>query len=176
MTTPQSSQSLVRRSTRLASKPTPKYFSSDEDIVTVLETRCDKKGWLYSDALVTEYKAWRATASKLDTEKYDWRTGKYVAKDESDCILYWANYYSTTLKNQARHVKLNNALRKYCEEKSLKYSHSMLIELDEWVSDPANKNDINYVYYTDSLIDPVLYQPRSASHCVSKWFSTKALA
>lgn len=167
------SQSLVRRSARLASKPTPKYFSNDEAIATVLETRCDKKGWLYSDTLVSEYKAWRATATIIDTEKYDWRTGKYVPKAETDCILYWANYYSTTLKNQARHVKLNNALRKYCEENDLQYSRSMLIELDEWVSDPANKDAVNYVYNTDCLIDPVLYQPRSASQCVSRWFSAQ---
>jgi hypothetical protein len=158
-----------RRSGRLATKPTPKYFDENEPVTNAIETFCDKKGLLYTDDLFTEFKAWLSTADKYDIEKYDWHTGSYVPKTDIESAMFWAKNHSITLKNQVYQIKLFNALMKRCEEKGIEYSDSMYKELIDWTSDPANKYDINYMYLKGNT--PTIYKPRPAVQSVNKWFA-----
>jgi hypothetical protein len=160
---------LPRRSARIASKPTHKYFDENEAVINAIETLCDKKGWLYTDDLLTEYKGWLSTADKYDIQKYNWYSGSYIPKTDIECAMFWAKKHSTTLKNQAYQIKLQMALLKRCEKKCIEYNHSMYKELIDWASDPAHQYDINYMYLKGNT--PTIYKPRPASQCVNKWFA-----
>lgn len=212
--TPQSSlteaASLVRRSRRIANKPKVEYFNKDDesdndisddsdeeyideedDVVEVIEAVCDKKGWTYSDSLLTEFNAWLPTADKYSLEKYNWKTQKYIPRTKIEMAKYWAQYYSSSLQKQEKQEKLNKSLIKYCEKNTIQYDPKMTDKFAAWMADPANKKLITATYTsyiracTCTICDPtgekkkaaetktIEYRyDRSPAYCINKWFST----
>jgi hypothetical protein len=178
-----------RRSRRLANKPTPKYFTEEDEqdeIAEAIEAVCAKKGYEYSDELVSEFNAWLPTADWA-TKKYDWRTDKYETRTKPDTAKEWAMYYSTSLQEQQKQKKLSKAIVKYCEKNNIEYSPLMDKKFSEWKADPANKKLVTYTYNSYSYgcacgsCDPTgtkmanvteYSYERGATYCINKWFST----
>jgi hypothetical protein len=179
-----------RRSRRLANKPTPKYFTEEDEqdeIAEVIEAVCAKKGYEFSEDLITEFNTWLPTADKYTTQKYDWRTDKYTAKTKLEMAKDWAMYYSKSLLEQRKMSKFSKAIVKYCEKNNIEYSLLMDKKFSEWKADPTNKKLITYTYNSYSYgcacgsCDPTGTKMASATeytyergytYCVKQWFST----
>jgi hypothetical protein len=176
-----------RRSRRLANKPTPKYFTEEDEqdeIAEVIEAVCAKKGYEFSEDLITEFNTWLTTADKYATQKYDWRTGKYTTKTKLEMAKDF-QYYSKSLLEQQKLKKFSKAIVKYCEKNGFEYDPLMDEKFAQWRADPANKKLITYTYSsygcTCGSCDPTgtkmasateYSYDRSPAYCVNKWFST----
>jgi hypothetical protein len=168
---PAGATGLVRRSLRISSKPVPKYFTEQDEqdeVVEAIEAFCAKKGYEYSDDLVTEFDAWLPTAEKWDTKKYDLSTGNYIPLTKPDIAKKWAMYRSKSLLAQKKKQKFGKAIINYCKKNNFVYDPMMDEKFSEWKTDPVNKNLVTYTYttYTTS------YYERTPTECVKKWFST----
>lgn len=201
-----------RRSKRVASKPKVDYFTKedesdddveddsdeeyidvDEDVAEAIETICVKKGWTYSDALVTDFETWLPTADKYSTQKYDWRTGKDIPRAKPDVAKYWAQYYSKNIQEQKKQMALSKSLIKYCQKNNIEYKDVMGKKFAEWKADPTNKKLITYTYTsakygwcrcascdptgekkkaTETIVTEEYSYERSPAYCINKWFST----
>jgi hypothetical protein len=178
-----------RRSRRLANKPKVEYFTKEDEqdeIAEAIEAVCVKKGYEFSDELVTEFEAYLPTADKYATEKYDYNTGKYITRTKPEIAKQWAMYYSTSLQEQLLLKKLSKAIVKYCEKNNIAYQEVMAEKFAAWKADPANKKLITYTYSSFSgcacgSCDPTgtkmanttsyTYE-RTPTYCVKQWFST----
>jgi hypothetical protein len=179
-----------RRSRRLANKPTPKYFTEEDEqdeIAEVIEAVCAKKDYEYSDEFVAEFNAWLPTADKYTLEKYDYNTDKYIPRTKPDVAKQWAMYYSKSIQEQQKLKKFTKAIVKYCEKNNIEYNPIMDKKFSEWKADPANKKLITYTYNSYSYgctcgsCDPTGTKMASATeytyergyaYCVKQWFST----
>jgi hypothetical protein len=178
-----------RRSKRNINKPKVQYFDQEDEldqITTAIEAVCVKKGYEFSDELVTEFEAYLPTADKNATEKYDYNTGKYITRTKPEIAKQWAMYYSTSLQEQLLLKKLSKAIVKYCEKNNIAYQEVMAEKFAAWKADPANKKLITYTYSSFSgcacgSCDPTgtkmanttsyTYE-RTPTYCVKQWFST----
>ncbi len=176
-----------RRSRRLANKPTRKYFTEEDEqdeIAEVIEAVCAKKGYEFSEDLITEFNAWLPTADKYATQKYDWRTDKYITKTKLEMAKDF-QYYSKSIKEQQKQQKLSKAVVKYCTKHGFEYNPLMDKKFAEWMANPDNKKLITYTYSsygcTCGSCDPTgtkmasateYSYDRSPAYCVNKWFST----
>jgi hypothetical protein len=178
-----------RRSKRNISKPAVKYFTEEDEqdeIAEAIEAFCAKKGYEFSDDLVTDFTAWLPTASDIYTIEYDWKTDKSIPKSKTEIAKEWLMYISNSIQQQKKQQKLNKAIVKYCEKKGFEYNPLMDQKFTEWKADPANKKLItttysNYGGCTCSSCDPTgtkknsateYSYERSTAYCVNKWFST----
>lgn len=197
-----------RRSRRVANKPKVEYFTDeeehsedsdeeyidvDEDVAEAIETICIKKGWTYSDELVTDFETWLPTADKYSTQKYDYKTGKDIPRAKPDVAKYWAQYYSKNIQEQKNQLALSKALIKYCQKHSITYQDVMADKFAAWKADPANKKLITYTYTsakygwcrcascdptgekknaTETIETKEYSYERSPAYCINKWFST----
>jgi hypothetical protein len=177
-----------RRSKRNINKPKVQYFTKEDEqdeIAETIEAVCVKKGWAYSDELVTEFEAWLPTADKYSLEKYDYNTGKYIPRTKPDVAKYWAQYYSTSLQKQQKEQKLSKGLIKYCEKNNIEYQDLMADKFAAWMADPANKKLITKTYKSSSGCNCGACNPTGAlrtkneysyelgpTACINKWFST----
>lgn len=178
-----------RRSRRLINKPKVEYFTKEDEqdeIDEAIQTLCKKKGWDYSDDMPTEFEAWFPTADKWSTEKYDYKTSKYVPRTKIEMAKYWTQYISNYIKKQQKEMKLAKGLIKYCEKNNIEYEEQIDSKFAAWMADPANKKLITATYtsYGDSCscsscnpnaapreAKDYSYE-RSPSYCVKAWFST----
>jgi hypothetical protein len=193
-----------RRSRRIANKPTPKYFDEedledeipedsdeeyidvDDDVVEAIESVCIKKGYTYSDNLITEFEAWFTTASKYDLEKYDFNTGNYIPRTKYDIANYWAMWTSKSLLEQKKQQKMAKTIANYCKKNNTEYQDVMVEKFTQWKADPANKKLITATYKYSSgcncgSCDPTgtkmantteYSYERSPIYCIKLWFST----
>lgn len=180
-----------RRSKRLVNKPKVQYFTKedeDDEIAEAIEAVCAKKGWVYSDDLMTEFETWLPTADKYTLEKYDYNTDKYIPRSKPEIAKVWARYDSTSLQKQQKQLKLNKGLIKYCEKNNIEYQDLMADKFAAWMADPANKPLITITYKNfggDSCCNCTSCNPtgapsvtseyiydRSPAYCINKWFST----
>lgn len=174
-----------RRSKRNANKPKVQYFAEDDDVVEAIEAVCDKKGWVYSDDLLTEFNTWLPTADKYALKKYDVLSGKDIPRSKPEVAKQWAMYYSASLLKQQKDKKANKALVKYCEKNNIEYQAAMIDKFNAWMADPANKPLITYTYSSYGGCNCANCNPtgtprdvkeysydRSTAYCINKWFST----
>jgi hypothetical protein len=178
-----------RRSKRNIGKPQKKYFTEEDEqdeISEVIEAVCAKKGYEFSDDLITEFNIWVPTADKYSTEKYDYKTGKYIPRTKLEMAKEWAMYYSTSLQQQQKQKKLSKTIMKYCLKHGFDYYPLMDQKFAEWKADPANKKLItttisSYGGCNCSSCDPTgtkkattteYSYERSPTYCINKWFST----
>jgi hypothetical protein len=184
-----------RRSRRLANKPTPKYFTEEDEqdeITEAIEAVCAKKGYEFSEDLVAEFEAWLPTADKYTLEKYDYKTDKYIPRSKAEAAKEWAMYYSKSLLEQKKQQKFSKAIIKYCEKNNIEYQDVMAEKFAAWKADPANKKLITYTYtyYNYGGCDCPTCDPtgekkkaaeakateysyeRGPTYCINKWFST----
>ena len=177
-----------RRSKRNINKPKVQYFTKEDEQDEIAETIlaiCKKKGWAYSDELVTEFETWLPTADKYSLEKYDYNTGKYIPRTKPDVAKYWAQYYSTSLQKQQKEQKLSKGLIKYCEKNNIEYQDLMADKFAAWMADPANKKLITKTYKSYGgcscgSCNPTGTPPVTSEYsyelaptaCINKWFST----
>ena len=197
-----------RRSKRVANKPKPKYVDSDdedlddsdeeyidvdEDVAEAIETVCSKKGWVYSDTLVTDFETWLPIADKYSLTKYDYKTGKDIPRTKPDVAKYWVQYYSNNIQEQKKQLALNKALIKYCQKNNIEYKDVMAEKFATWKADPANNQIITYTYTsakygwcrcascdptgekkkaTETIETKEYSYERSPAYCINKWFST----
>jgi MarR-like DNA-binding transcriptional regulator SgrR of sgrS sRNA len=185
-----------RRSKRNIGKPVVKYFTEEDEqdeIAEAIEAVCAKKGYEFSEDLITEFNAWLPTADKYSLEKYDVWTGKYIPRTKPDVAKQWAMYYSKSIQEQQKLKKSSKAIVKYCEKNNIEYQDVMADKFAAWKADPANKKLITYTYTsynyggcTCSGCDPTgekkkvaaevktetSYYERTPAYCVKQWFST----
>jgi hypothetical protein len=177
-----------RRSRRLANKPTPKYFTEEDEqdeIAEVIEAVCAKKDYEFSEDLITEFNTWLPTADKYTLEKYDYKTDKYIPRSKAEAAKEWAMYYSKSIQEQQKLKKFSKAIVKYCEKNNIEYNPIMDKKFSEWKADPANKKLITYTYATSGCTcgtcDPTgtkmanvteYSYERGYAYCVKQWFST----
>lgn len=176
-----------RRSKRNIRKPIKKYFDEQDDITEAIEDICDKKGWVYSDDLLTDFNAWLPTAQQYELEKYNYRTDRYEPKTKPELAKEWTQYISKNIQKQKRQQQLNKAVAKYCQKHGFEYSPLMEEKFAQWMADPANKKLITKTYPINSCIcsscDPSGEKKNTAtcndytydigpSACVAKWLST----
>ena len=179
-----------RRSKRNIGKPQKKYYTEEDEqdeIAEAIETVCAKKGYEFSDDLVTEFEAWLPTADKYTKEMYDWGIDKYIPRTKLEMAKRWAMYYSKSLQEQQKLKKFSKAIVKYCEKNGFEYNPLMDQKFAQWRADPANKKLITYTYTysyggcTCSGCDPTgtkkasateYSYDRSPAYCVNKWFAT----
>ena len=178
-----------RRSKRNIGKPTPKYFTEEDEqdeIAEAIEAVCAKKGYKFSMDLVTDFNAWLPTADKYSLEKYDYKTDKYIPRSKAEAAKEWAMYYSKSIEEQKKLKKLSKAIVKYCEKNGIEYQDVMAEKFAAWKADPANKKLVTYTYSSFSVCacgscDPTgtkmasateYSYDRSPAYCVKAWFST----
>lgn len=193
-----------RRSKRNAGKPKVQYFTEedqhdneveddsdeeyidvDDDVAETIEAVCSKKGWTYSDELVTDFEAWLPTADKYALEKYDYKTGKYIPRTKLEVAKYWAQNYSSSLQKQKKQLTLNKSLIKYCQKNNIQYDTKMADKFAVWMADPTNKKLITSTYTGYNGCSCASCNPngekreskeysydRSPVYCINKWFST----
>ena len=180
-----------RRSRRLANKPKVEYFTKEDEedeqdeIAEAIEAVCAKKGWAYSDELVTDFETWLPTADTYSTQKYDYRTGKYIPRSKPDVAKYWTQYYSTSIQKQKKRLQLSKGLIKYCEKNNIEYQDLMADKFAAWMADPANKKLITKTYKSYGgcswgSCNPTGTPPVTSEYsyelgptaCINKWFST----
>jgi hypothetical protein len=169
MKTPVYTAENPRRSKRLAGKPKPIYFPKEDEqdeIEDLIESICKKKGWQFSEDLITEFNAWMVTKDKYGCHKYDYKTNKYVPKPMNELVKDWLMYYSEDIQQQQKQQKRAKAILNYCKKNNIEYIPLMDEKFAQWAADPANKKLITY-----SIGGPATYD-RTAGHCVNKWFST----
>jgi DNA polymerase/3'-5' exonuclease PolX len=193
-----------RRSKRLVSKPKVEYFPKDndsdsdsesepdgeydedaEDVFKAIKAYCIKKNLKYSASFPAEFNAWLPTADQIAREKYNYKTNKYIPRTKPEMVKEWAQYYSTSLKQQQKEKKLSKALIKYCEKNNIEYQEVMDDKFATWMADPANKKLITYTYKSSNSwlysscnpnsikreVQEYTYN-RSDTYCINKWFST----
>lgn len=164
--------STLRRSPRLANKHTVKYYTEKDeldDITEAIHEVCDKKGWIFTDDLVTDFYEFISFIPKdsefikniYSIDKYGNRIINYVPKTKPEIAKDWALHTSKTLIQQKRLQKFNNAIIKYCQKNNIEYNHNMNKLFALWMADPFNKE-----YLKDYEYDYIPYQH------VKKWFST----
>jgi hypothetical protein len=175
-----------RRSKRVAKMPQKKYFTEEDEqdeIAEVIEAVCAKKGYEFSEDLVTEFNNWLPTASNIYKIKYDWKNDKSIPKSNPEIAKEWTMYYSKSLLEQKKQQKLDKAIIKYCEKNGFEYQDVMTEKFAAWKADPANKKLITTTYnlYEGCLCNSCdtkkpnateyCYE-RSPAYCVKAWFST----
>jgi hypothetical protein len=165
------SQSPVRRSARLASKPAPKYFDEDDFIYDTIEQYCTKYDWEFSDNFVAEFNAWRHTVHKYALEKYDSKTGTYVPRTTAEAANYWTRYCCNSTLEQQKAQKLIRTIDKYCQKNGFEYCPLMVQKFTKWMADPANKKHITITYRSQYEPNGYTYY-RNTNQCINKWFST----
>ena len=193
-----------RRSKRLVSKPKVEYFPKDndsdsdsesepdgeydedaEDVIKAIKAYCIKKNLKYSASFPAEFNAWLPTADQIAREKYNYKTNKYIPRTKPEMVKEWAQYYSTSLKQQQKEKKLSKGLIKYCEKNNIEYQDKMADKFATWMADRANKKLITYTYKSSNGCDCSSCNPnsikrevqeytynRSDTYCINKWFST----
>lgn len=184
-----------RRSKRNIGKPTPKYFTEEDEqdeIAEAIEAVCAKKDYEFSEDLITEFNTWLPTADKYTLEKYDYKTDKYIPRSKAEAAKEWAMYYSKSLQEQQKLQKFSKAIVKYCDKNGFVYDPLMDKKFSEWKADPANKNLVTSSYTSYgyggcfcSHCDPTgtkkaatvaktetTYYERTPAYCVKQWFST----
>jgi hypothetical protein len=175
-----------RRSRRLATKPKVEYFTKEDEqdeIAEAIEAFCAKKGYEFSEDLVSEFNTWLSADEKRATKKYDWRSGKYIFMSKPETAKQWAMYYSTSLQEQQKLKKFSKAIVKYCEKNGFEYDPLMDEKFAAWKANPANKKLFTYTSYscTCGICDPTgTKKPsateysynRSPAYWANKWFST----
>lgn len=177
-----------RRSKRLLNKPKVQYFTKEDEqdeIAEAIEAVCAKKGWTYSDDLLTEFETWLPTAGKYSLEKYDYKTDKYIPRSKPEVAKEWAMYYSTSLQKQQKEQKLIKGLINYCKKNYIEYQEVMGDKFAAWMADPANKKLITYTFKSGGGCDCSSCNPngikrevqvytynRGDAYCINKWFST----
>lgn len=173
-----------RRSRRLADKPTVKYITEEDEIYEAIEAVCAKKGYEFSEDLITEFNAWYPSLCTV-TEKYNRITGKLEPMSRYEIATQWAMYYSKSLLEQKRQMMFAKAILKYCEKNGFDYNPLMDKKFSEWMADPANKKIITYTYFpivctcsrclpfgTKKPDNTEYTLERSPTYCINKWFST----
>lgn len=178
-----------RRSKRVANKPKVEYFTKEEEqdeTAEAIEAVCAKKGYEFSEDLITEFEAWLPTADKYSTQKYDWCTGKDIPRAKPDVAKYWTQYYSKNIQEQKKLLALSKALIKYCQKNNIEYKDVMGKKFAAWKADPANKSLITYTSYsggsgcncgscnpTGAPRETKQYSyEHTPAYCINKWFST----
>ncbi len=77
--------------------------NEQDKVYNAIISVCSKKGWKYSDNLITEFEQWYLTASHLYTHIYDPNTQQWVRpKAKHRVAREWAMYCSLSLQNQDR--------------------------------------------------------------------------
>ena len=169
---PQNNQTYLRRSPRLANKPTIKYYTQQDeynDIAEAIHTVCDKKGWVFTDDLVTDFydylssipKSYEFTKLTYRIDKFGYRISMCVPKTKSEVAKDWTLYKSTNIIDQDRKLQLNKAIIKYCNNHNFIYTPLMNDKFAQWMALPPNSDYFKKYYY-----DYTPYQ------YVKKWFST----
>jgi hypothetical protein len=157
-----------RRSKRLAGKPKPIYFPKEDEqdeIQDLIESICKKKGWEFSEDLVTEFNAWMIVEEKYGVQKYDYKTNKYVPKPMGELVKDWLMYYSEDIQQQRKEQNRAKAILNYCKKNNIKYTPLMDEKFAQWAADPVNKKLITYSEGRATY-------DHTAGYCVNKWFST----
>ncbi len=174
--------SQSRRSARLASKPTPKYFDENDLISDAIEEYCAQFDWEFSDNFVTKFNAWLPTADKYELEKYDYKTNTYVPRTTIEAAKYWTRYVCKSTLKQQKIQKLTRAIANYCKKRGYEYNPLMDQKFTQWMADPANKKLITYTSNsscncsgctsgTKNQAGAYTYN-RTTTYCLNKWFST----
>jgi hypothetical protein len=192
----------VRRSSRLQAKPKVNYnqdddvdddledddetYIDDDDIdeedyddnrkaILTIKDVCSKKGWEYSDSLITEYKEWRQTITTpcYNTHKYNWYTGKYTTpRTEVDIAKRWATDVSDSLRKQKVRAILINAITKQCIKLGIQYEDTMYNKYIQWFRNPDNKKHFTRTIWLqtgNSYTYDLLY---TSASCINKWIAT----
>ncbi len=172
-----------RRSRRNIGKPPVKYFTEDDNddeqeneqdkVYNAIITVCNKKGWKYSDNLITEFEQWYLTASHFYTHIYDPNTQQWVRpKAKHRVAREWAMYYSLSLENQNRKIKITKNVINYCINNNIEYQTVLADKFITWLDDPANKNITckNIPFPNDPLM--TTFYKHSIPYCIKAWFST----
>lgn len=134
------------------------YIDIDEDVAEAIKTICVRKGWAYSDELVTDFETWLSSAAKYYLTKYDWHTAKYIPCTKPDVAKYWLQSYSENIQEQKKQLALSKPLIKYCEKNNIQYQDVMCKKFAEWKADEVKTAEYRY--------------DRSPTYCINKWFST----
>lgn len=170
-----------RRSNRIAKMPKMTYFSPEDemmDVADAMQEVCKKKGWKYTDELVTDFYQWLPTANKYFVNKYDWKTNEYVPLTNIQIAKDWLVAFSTTINQQKILNNITKALIKYCDKKGFEYSTNMRDKFIEWYNDPANKSIVTNTFDAGKCgcgkcRDASTYTfPRSYTYCINKWIAT----
>jgi hypothetical protein len=168
MKTPVYTAENPRRSKRHAGKPKPIYFPKEDEqdeIEDLIESICKKKGWEFSEDLITEFNAWMITEDKYGCHKYDYKTNKYIPKPMNELVKDWLMYYSEDIQQQQKQQKRAKAILNYCKKNNIEYIPLMDEKFAQWAADPANKKLITYSEGRATY-------DHAAGYCVNKWFST----
>ena len=190
--------SLVRRSLRLQAKPKVQYNESDDDsdvvddetyigeegvdeediderekIIQTIKDICNKKGWKYSDDLITEYDDWRATATEdYKIKRYSHPTGYTTILSEPAIAKRWATDYSHSLRKQKVRTILINSITKQCAKLGIQYEDTMYNKYLQWFRNPDNKKHFTRTIWLQtgkSYTYDLLYTYAS---CINKWLAT----
>jgi hypothetical protein len=180
----------VRHSSRLEGKPKVQYHQDDDsnavddledddeayidedDIdeedyddnrkaILAIKEVCDKKGWEYSDDLITEYNQWRATATE------DYKIKKYIHLEgyrilsEPDIAKRWATDFSDSLRKQKQRKEIDKAIFKYCNKHNIQYEDDMIKKYIAWYNTPSIQEWVKTSYIRPSYTTPI-----------NEWFAT----
>jgi hypothetical protein len=170
------SETLPRRSKRIAKMPPKTYFSPEDEMIDIEEaliTICNKKGWIYSDTFLEDFYAWLPTAPDWATMKYDYLNERIIPFPKTLIAKNWAMYYSSSITKQKEEIRFNKAIINYCNKHGYLYNYNMITKFSEWMNDPVNKSIITYTYPPSSFADmETNTYNRPLSYCVNKWFAT----
>jgi hypothetical protein len=188
----------IRRSSRLQGKPKVQHYQDnsesevedddetyidDEDIdeedvderkkvIQTIKDVCDKKGWKFSDELISEYDAWRATATEdYKIKQYRHLQGYVGHMSEPAIAKRWTTDFSDSLRKQKHHIRIISVLRKYCDKNKIKYEDGMVKKYIVWYRNPDNKKYTSRTVWSvnGSYTYDLFYY---SATCINAWFST----
>ncbi len=185
-------QSIYTAENPRRSKRKVEYYTEQDEIADAIDAICTKRGWEFSQDLITEFEAWLPTADKFSSEKYDYHTATFIPRTKLEMAEKWALYYSNFIQEKKNQLKITKTIINYCKKHGLEYNPLMVQKFAEWKADPANKNHVIYTFTTviyngtawnaanlpNGVLESELTKideeqtARSPAECVNKWFST----
>lgn len=136
---PQENLMPLRRSPRLANKPKVIYFTQEDEldeerdeVTKTIKMVCSKKGWEYSDDLVTDFYDWLPTANTYYLPKYDPRVGKDKRAGTIAVAKDWTLNISAKLGTQKYKLHWKKFVLKCCNKNDVEYNDILLDRYLEW--------------------------------------------
>ena len=158
-----------RRSERLAQKPRVEYTNSAELATEMLQSLCEKQGWVYSDLLVEDFLTWLSNINSYNATQYYVTFRTDVPLSLNKLVKKWATDISDDLQKQHFQKLCYGGIVRYCKQNGITYDPVMTKLFDEWMADPANKDII--IATTNDRYGTHVYK-RQPAYCVKKWFAT----
>jgi hypothetical protein len=158
-----------RRSKRNLDKSPVKYYTEQDEIADAIDAICTKRGWEFSQDLITEFETWLPTAGPWDTRKYDCSIGCTRPKTKLEIAKDWVRYHSYSIYLQKKQIKFSKALFKYCQKNGFNYNSLINKRFTEWRTDPINNM---VTYYYSPYYNRECSNEYPTTFCIKEWFVT----